>query len=131
MPSLPQWSKWELIEQFTAANIAKILIVSGAAIGVAFIDINRDIEKIAANEIVVHTNLMEQSNNNFVTGERNDRIRMMQLREDTIQGRLDTVNRVIATRPANETLPYLVDRDEYVEQIRLIKRDIIDLQEIN
>ena len=120
-----------MIEQFTAANIAKILIVGGAAIWVAYIDLNQDIENIEASEIEVHTALMEQSNNNFLTGERNDRIRMLELRQDAIQGRLDTVNRMIATRPATETLPYLIDRDEYVEMIRLIKRDIAALQEIN
>lgn len=135
---LPSWSKWEMVEQFTAANIAKILIVSGIAINAAFITNREDLETVAAAGAVIHqelrttidtttTDLMEQVNTNYAQGEINGQIRTMNVSRTIVQGQLDMINRVIESRP-DAGPAYLISRDNYRQQLREIDAEVEGLK---
>ncbi len=140
MAGLPAWSKWELVEQFAGLNIAKIIIISAIAGAVAIKSIRDEFEDHVKSSEVAHTelsleietttsDLMEQINLNYTANEVNRQIGVLELRRDALQGRLDSVVRVIETNP-NAVSLYREDRDQYIRDLLTLDTQLANLRSL-
>jgi len=83
-----------------------------------------DIEKVSK----AFDKFKNVANQNFRVNDFNSQIRQKEVTKFILQGQLDTVNRVIESRPNDELEPYRQNRDNYMGQIATIDTAIEDLK---